>query len=84
LIKAPQKNLLILNFWLRRSIHITGKKFLISNPNSSNVSRKTRVKNFFMMEENFQSEEGINEWISGGNGSKATITQHFSIDHLGL
>lgn len=33
----------------------------------------------FLMEESYGAEAGINEWISGGDGSVNTIAQHFSI-----
>lgn len=33
----------------------------------------------FIMEESFQAENGINEWISGGKGDKLTIANNFSI-----
>ena len=31
----------------------------------------------FIMEESYQAEQGINEWISGGAGDKATIVNNF-------
>jgi len=31
----------------------------------------------FIMEESYQSERGINEWVSGGAGDKATIVNNF-------
>lgn len=31
----------------------------------------------FIMEESYQAEEGINEWISGGKGDEATILKNF-------
>ena len=31
----------------------------------------------FIMEESYQAEQGINEWISGGAGNKATIVNNF-------
>ena len=31
----------------------------------------------FIMEESYQAEKGINEWISGGAGNKATIVNNF-------
>ena len=31
----------------------------------------------FIMEESYQAEQGINEWISGGKGDKSTIVKNF-------
>ena len=33
----------------------------------------------FIMEESYQAESGINEWISGGNGDIKTIAKNFNI-----
>lgn len=33
----------------------------------------------FIMEENYPAESGINAWISGGEGEKATIAKNFTI-----
>ncbi len=33
----------------------------------------------FIMEESYQAESGINEWISGGNGNVKTIANNFNI-----
>lgn len=40
---------------------------------------ETQNVKVFIMEESYPSEEGINEWISGGNGNAETIAQNFSV-----
>ncbi|MDP2159823.1 MAG: erythromycin esterase family protein [Flavobacterium sp.] len=33
----------------------------------------------FMMEESYQAEKGINEWISGGKGNRLSVVENFTI-----
>lgn len=40
---------------------------------------KTQGVKIFIMEESYQAESGINEWISGGNGNIKTIAKNFNI-----
>ncbi len=40
---------------------------------------KTQGVKTFIMEESYQAESGINEWISGGTGDKKTIAKNFNI-----
>jgi len=39
---------------------------------------KTQSVRTFIMEESYQAESGINEWISGGNGHTKTIATNFN------
>ncbi|MCP1994324.1 erythromycin esterase family protein [Flavobacterium sp. HSC-61S13] len=40
---------------------------------------KNKGLKVFIMEESYQAEEGINEWIKGGQGDKKTIANNFNI-----
>ena len=40
---------------------------------------KTQGLKTFIMEEGYQAESGINEWISGGKGDSTTIAKNFNI-----
>ena len=40
---------------------------------------KTQGIKAFIMEESYQAESGINEWISGGKGDIKTIAKNFNI-----
>lgn len=40
---------------------------------------KTEGVKIFIMEESYQAESGINEWISGGKGDVKTIAKNFNI-----
>ena len=40
---------------------------------------KTQGLKTFIMEESYQAESGINEWISGGNGNIKTIARNFNV-----
>ena len=40
---------------------------------------KTQGVKIFIMEESYQAESGINDWISGGKGDIKTIAKNFSI-----
>lgn len=40
---------------------------------------KTQGVKIFIMEESYQAESGINEWISGGKGDINTIAENFNI-----
>ncbi|WP_188051739.1 erythromycin esterase family protein [Flavobacterium sp. GP15] len=40
---------------------------------------KTQGLKIFIMEESYQAESGINEWISGGKGDVQTIAKNFNI-----
>lgn len=42
---------------------------------------KTQGVRTFIMEESYQAEKGINEWISGGKGDVKTIAKNFNIGY---
>ena len=75
---APRKFSNAKIFGFGEASHNTKEFFDIKAKFFKYLVRNQGVKTF-IMEESYQAESGINEWISGGKGDIKTIAKHFNI-----
>lgn len=76
--KAPQKFIDAQIYGFGEATHHSKEFFDIKAKFFKYLVEKQGVK-VFMMEESYQAEESVNEWISGGKGSRLTILEKFSL-----
>lgn len=76
--KAPQKFTNARIYGFGEASHHNKEFFDIKAKFFKYLVEKQGVR-VFMMEEHYQAEKGINEWINGGKGSRLTVVENFTI-----